>query len=715
MKQVNLGFYRMVLFLLLGLFTSVIAYSQQISVKGIVKDQIGEPVIGANVLVRGTTNGVITNVNGEFILSASKSDVLVVSFVGYTTQEIPVSEKQMTIVLKEDTELLDEVVVLGYGANTRKQDLSASVGIISNTDELAARPVTSTESMLQGQLPGVTIQADGGDPTSTPNIVIRGQGSQNGDDVQPEGDARDNAYFLNDQQAIDAVDGLYERFHQEAMYGRELFWEQGAANDIVWGKTRDFPTLATFKYTGDESPLRTVFETMYKVISRSNWVIDQLVDKEKTTALTEIENRSLGEAYFTRGWAHFLMAYRYGTDKQGVPFVRYEDFVNGYDNSIPPQQASVIDNYKLIIEDMENAKKRLPRFEDYDDKDLGRAHQAAAIAFQVKVYAYWAMWDETKWDEVIKLVDELETTYNRGLADTFDELFSSDFSKYWGKEYLWTIPGTGGSTGGGSEFPGVILENKGWGIYNGWGQIKPTYDIYAEMLKDGDGKENDRLKRSILEYGQKFLFFGEEREFYSASDIESGFQINKYMEPFGYANATTEGYVNANGDWPTARVNFPIIRFAEMMLFRAEAYLMKNQPDKAWKDLNRIHVRACGLSLPSPATMEQLYHERRCELAFEFTDHLFDLKRWHHSSNAEIKALAEKELNARPLVRHYKNRGMVDTNGDGKPDAIDYTHKVEFYTDYTDKTSYKDCFIVFPYPSNQIINSNGQLKQNIYE
>lgn len=183
MKQVNLGFYRMVLFLLLGLFTSVIAYSQQISVKGIVKDQIGEPVIGANVLVRGTTNGVITNVNGEFILSLYKSDVLVVSFVGYTTQEIPVSEKQMTIVLKEDTELLDEVVVLGYGANTRKQDLSASVGIISNTDELAARPVTSTESMLQGQLPGVTIQADGGDPTSTPNIVIRGQGSQNGDNV----------------------------------------------------------------------------------------------------------------------------------------------------------------------------------------------------------------------------------------------------------------------------------------------------------------------------------------------------------------------------------------------------------------------------------------------------------------------------------------------------------------------------------------------------
>lgn len=546
-------------------------------------------------------------------------------------------------------------------------------------------------------------------------------------DVQPEGDARDNAYFLNDQQAIDAVDGLYERFHQEAMYGRELFWEQGAANDIVWGKTRDFPALATFKYTGDESPLRTVFETMYKVISRSNWVIDQLVDKEKTVALTEVENRSLGEAYFTRGWAHFLMAYRYGTDKQGVPFVRYEDFANGYDNSIPPQQASVIDNYKLIIEDMDNAKKRLPRFEDYDDKNIGRAHQAATIAFKVKAYAYWAMWDAAKWDDVITLVDDLETTYNRGLADTFSELFSSDFSKYWGKEYLWTIPGTGGSTGGGSEFPGVILEEKGWGVYNGWGQIKPTYDIYAEMAKDntgadedGDGikdnKENNkRLIRSILEYGQKFQYFGEEREFYSESGLASGFQINKYMEPFGYANATSEGYVNTNGNWPTVRVNFPIIRFAEMMLFRAEAYLMKGQPDKAWDDLNKIHKRACGLELSKPATMEQLYHERRCELAFEFTDHLFDLKRWHRSSNAEIKALAEQEINARPRIRDYKKRGLVDTDGDEKPDAIDYTHTIEYYSDYKDKASYKDCFIVFPYPSNQIVNSNGQLKQNIYD
>ena len=183
MRQVNLKVWHSMLTVLACLFLSVGAYAQQLSVKGIVKDQTGEPVIGANVLVKGTTNGVITNIDGEFALTANKGDILSVSYVGYTSQEVPVSEKFLNIILKEDSELLAEVVVLGYGANTRKQDLSASVGVVSNAEDLAVRPVTSTEGMLQGQIAGVTIQADGGDPTASPNIVIRGQGSQNGDNV----------------------------------------------------------------------------------------------------------------------------------------------------------------------------------------------------------------------------------------------------------------------------------------------------------------------------------------------------------------------------------------------------------------------------------------------------------------------------------------------------------------------------------------------------
>ena len=183
MKQVNLRIYQTILTLLVGLFLSAGAYAQQISVRGIVKDLMGEPVIGANVLVKGTSNGVITDIDGKFALSAAKNDILIISFVGFMSQEIPVTGKDLMVTLKEDTGLLDEVVVLGYGANARKQDLSAAVGVLSNTDDLTVRPVSSTESLLQGQLAGVTVQSNGGDPPSTPSIVIRGQGSQNGDNV----------------------------------------------------------------------------------------------------------------------------------------------------------------------------------------------------------------------------------------------------------------------------------------------------------------------------------------------------------------------------------------------------------------------------------------------------------------------------------------------------------------------------------------------------
>ena len=156
---------------------------QSVKLYGTVIDETGRPVIGASVMVKGTTNGTSTDVDGKFELTVGNNDVLSVSYIGYETQEIRPSGNNLVITLKENSQMLNEVVVLGYGANARKQDLSASVGVVDNTESLATRPVSSTEGMLQGQLAGVTVQANGGDPTATPNIVIRGQGSQNGDNV----------------------------------------------------------------------------------------------------------------------------------------------------------------------------------------------------------------------------------------------------------------------------------------------------------------------------------------------------------------------------------------------------------------------------------------------------------------------------------------------------------------------------------------------------
>ena len=93
------------------------------------------------------------------------------------------------------------------------------------------------------------------------------------------------------------------------------------------------------------------------------------------------------------------------------------------------------------------------------------------------------------------------------------------------------------------------------------------------------------LKRSILEYNQEFEFWGTTRKFYSTSDIEAGFMINKYMDPFKYANASEAGYVNTSGDWPTARINFPLIRFAEMLFAGCEQRVFDRFEQSLFADL----------------------------------------------------------------------------------------------------------------------------------
>ncbi|MBO4624994.1 MAG: TonB-dependent receptor [Bacteroidales bacterium] len=166
---------------LMCLVATFSAQAQNVTVRGTVSDAVG-PIAGA-VVLSGNANAV-TDLDGAYTITVPSNAVLEVSCLGYVAQQVNVNGRtNINIILVEDAELLQEAVALGYGAQTKKKDLSASVGIVNNADELAARPVTSTEAMLQGQIPGVTISNNGGSPDSNPQVIIRGQGSRNGDSV----------------------------------------------------------------------------------------------------------------------------------------------------------------------------------------------------------------------------------------------------------------------------------------------------------------------------------------------------------------------------------------------------------------------------------------------------------------------------------------------------------------------------------------------------
>ena len=160
--------------LLVGLFLSIGAFAQQIAVKGHVKDTTGEPVIGANVLVKGTTNGTITDFDGNFMLNVPKDAILSVSFVGYKSAEVKAAPTVM-VTLEDDSQVLDAVVVIGYGS-VKKNDMTGSVTAIK-PDKLNKGLITNAQDMMTGKIAGVSVVSKGGAPGEGATIRIRGGSS----------------------------------------------------------------------------------------------------------------------------------------------------------------------------------------------------------------------------------------------------------------------------------------------------------------------------------------------------------------------------------------------------------------------------------------------------------------------------------------------------------------------------------------------------------
>ena len=167
---------RFLLLCMMGILFTAQAFAQALTVKGIVKDGTGEAVIGANIVVKGTTNGTITDFDGNFTLNANKGDIIVISFIGYQPQELKAAPF-LNVILKEDSKLLEDVVVIGYGT-AKKNDLTGSVTAIK-PDEMNRGLITNAQDMMQGKIAGVNITSDGGTPGGGATIRVRGGSSLN--------------------------------------------------------------------------------------------------------------------------------------------------------------------------------------------------------------------------------------------------------------------------------------------------------------------------------------------------------------------------------------------------------------------------------------------------------------------------------------------------------------------------------------------------------
>ena len=226
-------------FLLLAGFT---AFAQQIEVTGVVTSGAdGYGVIGAAVMEKGTTNGVTTDFDGNFSIRVNEGAILVFSSIGYTTLELPATEN-MSVVMQEDAQLLDEVVVTGYTVQ-RKADLTGAISTV-NTDDLAKQNENNPVKALQGRVPGMNISADGS-PSGSATVRIRGIGT------------------LNDNDPLYIIDGVPTKAGMHELNGNDIESIQvlkDAASASIYGSRAANGVIIITTKGGKEGKVRVDFD-----------------------------------------------------------------------------------------------------------------------------------------------------------------------------------------------------------------------------------------------------------------------------------------------------------------------------------------------------------------------------------------------------------------------------------------------------------------------
>ena len=491
--------------------------------------------------------------------------------------------------------------------------------------------------------------------------------------------------WKSDQDVLAAVDGLSFWQAREGIDGRGFMWFENASDNLVTGRSQsEADQIKNFQMSADNGrDARQNWPIMYQLIAKSNDILAMVPDMDITES---VKTNAIGQAYFYRAFAYLWLAPWYGDNgpNGGIPIVTEE---TEFDDLDAPRPSSVLENYDMIIADLTRAAQMLPLMSQQSGADWGRPHKAAAWAFAARAALYAAQYDSKYHQTVLEMTNNilsLSGTDRRELYSSFEELFTEDAN--YSSEYIFSIQGTAIE---GPKFAGMSFQNGGWGLYNTWGYFQPTYELYS-AYEEGD------LRRdvTILFPDQHIQFMSQNIHFGvnpAAISSTSGMTFRKWMHPF--KNADDVGiYFNPNGNNQSTRLSIPLVRYADVLLMRAESLVWTQGEGNAEAAglINQVRVRA-GLPADSDATKEQLMNERRCELAFELqpSRHL-DLVRW---------GIAQEEY-AKPL---HGVRTILDANG-----SFDRVEVIEIWPSRNfDPNKHH----VFPIPQADISKSKV-LKQN---
>lgn len=282
-------------------------------VKGVVKDSNGEPLLGVNVLVKGTTIGAVTDIDGNFSFEAPAGCTLVISYIGFESQEVKVKgNAPLNIILKEDSEALDEVVVIGYGTQ-KKVNLTGAVSAVTG-EEIAKRPVSNTSTMLQGQMPGLRITSDKGQPgNESVQMRVRGQGTYSSAGSNPlvlingvEGDLA-----TLDPNIIESVSVLKDAA-SASIYGSR------AANGVILITTKNGSEMkerVSVRYNGNF------------VVHNPTTLLDLIWDSPTYMKYFNMAKENSGSPITERYTQEMIDAYTNPTDPQKYPSFNWLDYM----------------------------------------------------------------------------------------------------------------------------------------------------------------------------------------------------------------------------------------------------------------------------------------------------------------------------------------------------------------------------------------------------